>query len=192
MNSLINIIATINDVKPPVESSSSNFWWWVAALSFIPEAILLAWAGYAFIKRRKQKQLDAARLAAAALLPPYEQALSGLEDAHKLIGPKKEKELSISLSDVIRRYLEREYVLPAPERTTEEFLRDVNTKNLFSGNALPLLTEFLRLCDLAKFAKHAFSEQEQHSLFQKAKDFLELAHQQKHPIHTKASVEKKS
>lgn len=107
----------------------------------------------------------------------YQRAMIGVMSARKFMLPGKDKELASQLSDAIRSYLERAYQLPAPEKTTEEFLHKLQEGTLFSGVELETLKEFLIRCDMAKFAKERMSAQEQENLCQLAKRFLELAHQ---------------
>ena len=60
----------------------------------------------------------------------------------------------IELSSIIRRYLEGRFGLRAPERTTEEFIREAVTSRLLSSDHQMLTSEFLEQCDLVKFARH--------------------------------------
>ena len=60
----------------------------------------------------------------------------------------------IELSSIIRRYLENRFGLRAPERTTEEFIREAATSRLLSSDHQMLTSEFLEQCDLVKFARH--------------------------------------
>lgn len=56
------------------------------------------------------------------------------------------------MSDLARRYVENRYAIRAPERTTEEFLREAQDNPALSGHS-GLLKSFLRHCDLVKFAR---------------------------------------
>jgi hypothetical protein len=59
----------------------------------------------------------------------------------------------IAVSDALRAYLEERFQLRAPERTTEEFLQDLQTTPLLTVEQKLGLTEFLQRCDLVKFAR---------------------------------------
>ncbi|HEY5915073.1 MAG TPA: hypothetical protein VJA21_31145, partial [Verrucomicrobiae bacterium] len=48
----------------------------------------------------------------------------------------------------------------APERTTEEFLRELKHTNLLTPDQKRSLGEFLEKCDLVKFAKYEPAESE--------------------------------
>ncbi len=58
------------------------------------------------------------------------------------------------LSDILRFYIEHRFALRAPERTTEEFLDELRNSNRLSTENRQALEDFLRQCDLVKFAKH--------------------------------------
>jgi hypothetical protein len=62
------------------------------------------------------------------------------------------REFYQGLSDLARRYVERRYAIRAPERTTEEFLREAQESPALSSHS-DLLRSFLRHCDLVKFAR---------------------------------------
>ena len=79
-----------------------------------------------------------------------ETALARLEVALPLAAAAFYQELS----DVIRRYLEQAWALPASERATAEFLRELERNNQALDPELrELLSTFLHESDLAKFAR---------------------------------------
>jgi len=57
------------------------------------------------------------------------------------------------VSDAVRVYLEERFQLRAPERTTEEFLRDLQKTSVLMAQQKASLAEFLEQCDLVKFAR---------------------------------------
>lgn len=59
-----------------------------------------------------------------------------------------------ALSSVVRRYLEDQLGLRAPERTTEEFIREAARSGLLAPASQELVRAFLEQCDLVKFARH--------------------------------------
>lgn len=59
----------------------------------------------------------------------------------------------VELSDIVRKYLESRFSLHAPDRTTEEFLREAAGTNLLSPEHQQLTRSFLEQCDLVKFAR---------------------------------------
>ena len=58
------------------------------------------------------------------------------------------------VTGVVRRYIERSTGVKAPEQTTEEFLREILDRDLFSDIEQRQLRQFLESADLVKFAGH--------------------------------------
>jgi hypothetical protein len=89
-------------------------------------------------------------------LAPHVVALNALRDllAKGWIESENSEPFYIELSSIVRRYLENRFGLRAPERTTEEFIRETVTSRLLSSDHQMLTSEFLEQCDLVKFAKH--------------------------------------
>ena len=54
---------------------------------------------------------------------------------------------------IVRVYLEGRFNLHAPDRTTEEFLFELQSSNRLVNDHKELLREFLGECDMVKFAK---------------------------------------
>ena len=63
-------------------------------------------------------------------------------------------------SDAVRVYLEESFNLRAPERTTEEFLYELQVSNQLADNVKTSLGEFLSRCDLVKFARYEPTQME--------------------------------
>ena len=70
------------------------------------------------------------------------------------------KPFCILVSDTIRSYLEERFDFRAPERTTEEFLHELQDTDLLSPEQKESLGRFLESCDLVKFAKYEPGEPE--------------------------------
>ena len=64
------------------------------------------------------------------------------------------------VSDTVRYYLEERFEIRAPERTTEEFLRELRSTDRLLKDQKESLGEFLASCDLVKFAKYEPGETE--------------------------------
>ncbi len=90
-------------------------------------------------------------------VPPHETALNALADlrATGWIEALRIEPFYIALSGIVRRYLEGRFGLRAPERTTEEFIRDALSSKKLSDAHQNLVAGFLEQCDLVKFARHA-------------------------------------
>ncbi|MDD5138911.1 MAG: hypothetical protein PHY43_01470 [Verrucomicrobiales bacterium] len=140
----------IRDIKPPIEIP--NGWAWVPAALAI---IVLAVAAF-FLWRWWQKR----RLQAAFVppVPAHVRAKQKLEEALALIA--QPKPFVIAVSDTARTYLEERFNFHAPERTTEEFLRELSGTDLLATEQKESLGDFLESCDLVKFAKYEPRETE--------------------------------
>lgn len=94
------------------------------------------------------------------------RAFRKLEQALALIGDPKA--FSTAVSDTIRVYLEERFDFHAPDRTTEEFLYELQNTNLLAPEQKQSLAEFLSNCDLIKFAKYEPTETELRALHSSA------------------------
>ncbi len=153
----------LRDIKPPVEIPSGWAWvWWaVAVLAFI----LLAWWAWRYWQRKK------AILPVVPVTPPHVRARQKLEQALALLG--QPREFCILVSDAIRWYLEERFQFRAPERTTEEFLHELQATSLLSTSQKSSLGDFLARCDLVKFARYEPSEAELRDLLASALRLIE-------------------
>jgi len=138
--------------------------WLIPAIAGL--VLLLALAAFAVWRWTRRRR-------PARTLQPFEIALQRLEELRPLMHPASVREFSISISDVVRRYIEEAFKVIATQRTTEEFLRDLLASAHPSlAPHRQLLAEFLNRCDLAKFAGVSFSQQDLESLHQSARSFV--------------------
>jgi len=89
------------------------------------------------------------------LLPPYVVALNQL-DKIKQAKPWQQgrsKEYHTDLTDVIREYIERVFLIKSMEMTSEEILDQLNILRKEEKSAYIGLKQILQLADLVKFAK---------------------------------------
>src|SRR5438552_13719053 len=141
-NSLV--AADIRDIKAPVEIPSGWLWLWCVLGGLgIALASYVAWR-YWQKHRTKPKTEE-------LIIPPHVRARRKLEQALALI--YEPRPFCISVSDTLRAYLEEAFSLRAPERTTEEFLDELQSSALLSFSQKQLLGDFLMRCDLVKFAR---------------------------------------
>lgn len=105
---------------------------------------------------------------------PKERALLSLYELEKQSFPDKGmiEEFYISLSRIVRFYIEDQYKIDAPEFTTEEFLEEVKEHPEFKVETQELLKNFLISSDLVKFAHIASSSKECNNALQSAKIFI--------------------
>ena len=145
---------TFHEVKPPIEIP--NFWLWIiwgAAILVLCAAAWLIWRYW----RKK-----AGAVPAAPPIPPHVRARHALEAALALLSDPKA--FSIAVSGAMRGYLEERFNFHAPERTTEEFLYELQGTNLLTTEQKLSLGEFLANCDLIKFARYEPAETELRAL----------------------------
>lgn len=89
-------------------------------------------------------------------LSPHEWALLELTslERSRLIEERAFEPFYVRLSAVVRGYVERRFGLMAPERTTDEFLREAQGSRLLRDDHRELLATFLRAADMVKFARY--------------------------------------
>ena len=153
----------IRDIKPPVEIPNGWEWlWWVlAALTIIAMAF--------FVWRWWQKRKASAPTPTP--VPAHVRAKQKLEESLAFIA--QPKAFCILVSDTIRTYLEERFDFRAPERTTEEFLRELSGTDLLAKEQKESLGTFLASCDLVKFAKYEPGENELRELHRSAVKLVE-------------------
>lgn len=111
----------------------------------------------------------------AAIRSAYDIARSELDAL--LAGPRPTGDridpFFVELSGIVRRYLEARFALRSPELTTERFLDLVSASPDLSDEHQALLRDFLRQCDLVKFAHVIPSEASIEEAIQTAVRFIE-------------------
>jgi len=166
-NAISNISAAgtnnLRDIKPPVEIPSGWIWLW-GSLGVLVAALLIVLVWRYWQKRRAQ-------VAAVPLVPAHIRAKQKLQEALALLG--QPREFCILVSDTIRWYLEERFEFRAPERTTEEFLYELQSTELLTRDQKESLGEFLKRCDLVKFAKYEPGEPELRDLHAAALRLIE-------------------
>jgi hypothetical protein len=151
----------IRDIRGPKHIPSP--WLWPLWLAGGAALAALLDAGWHWNRRRTL---------AAALLP-YELALAKLEAARALMQPENAREFSITVSEIVRQYIEVRFEVWAARRTTEEFLHDlIDPSDVSLAHHRDLLADFLRHCDLAKFARWILSIEEMEIMLQSAHNFV--------------------
>jgi hypothetical protein len=131
-------------LKPLIEIPNGWLWFFgiVGALALLALA-WLAWRGW----RKK-----AGAVPVVPPVPPHIRARRRLDQALALLS--EPKPFSIAVSDALRDYLEERFDFHAPERTTEEFLGELQSTNLLTSEQKSSLAQFLEGCDLIKFARY--------------------------------------
>ncbi len=162
-NNAIAVADDIRDIKPPIEISDGLAWlWWMLLAVTLLAAAFLIWK---FFKNRKTN------IVLPPPIPAHIRAKQKLEQALALI--TQPKPFVIAVSDTARAYLEERFDFRAPERTTEEFLRELGGTKLLLPEQKESLGGFLASCDLVKFAKYEPGENELRELHSSALRLVE-------------------
>ncbi len=140
--------ADILDIKPPLSLPISKVWKLI--ISFLPLLFFATLAWYYYYKRPKLSDI---MIDSGPPKQPHEIAFERLEklQALNLISEGRFKEYYILLSDIMRRYIEGRYSVPAVERTTWELFHELrNVEKKYCSPIKDLLDD----SDLVKFAKY--------------------------------------
>ncbi len=161
----------LRDVKPPIDIPYDYF----LLFSVISSIILigaLVYLGYRLYLKRKEtgyfiKAPEPPR-------PAHEVALESLEELLKkdLLSDGLIKEFYSDISEIIRRYIEGRYFIPALEETSREILIELNGQDI-SEEMLLKAKESLELSDLVKFAKYMPSDDENQNVVSWTREFVE-------------------
>jgi hypothetical protein len=156
------IAEEFHDIAPPVDYSLISPWL-TFAIAFVALS-LLGFVIWWFARRRKLP------------LPPKlprEIAFEELERIRHEIERVSAYEFSIRVSDILRRYVTRQYGLPATRQTSIEFLTALAKASPFSADEKSLLEDFLNRCDLIKFARYEATSADSQLLLDEAIRFVE-------------------
>ena len=106
--------------------------------------------------------------------PAHEIALEAIEALMKkdLIAEGLIKEFYIEISEIIRRYIEGRFFIPALEETSSEILRELKNQDIDEEIQIHA-KEFLELSDLVKFAKYKPVDEENQNIISLSKEFIE-------------------
>ena len=166
----------IEDIEGVVEMPQKASLWWVWLLII---AFIAALAGGWIVLRRKR----VAKLI-RIFKPAHEIAYERLKALVKenLVEAGKIREFYERISSILRHYIEHRFDLRAPERTTEEFLSELQYTDVLSASDKESLEEFLTHCDLVKFAKHSPTTEQIQQTFNLVKEFIEKTKSDEHRI----------
>jgi hypothetical protein len=153
----------LRDIRGPVPLPPELLWLWIAMGAALGGLLAtLIWNKWF----RHQAQTPP-----VPVVPPHQRAKHRLADALTLLS--QPKPFCIAVSDALRLYLEERFKLHAPDRTTEEFLIELQRANQLNDSQKEFLADFLSRCDVVKFARHEPSEAELRSLHSAALTLVE-------------------
>ncbi len=141
------------DIKPALEVERPPFDLLKLLYWLIP--ILLVAGGIWYFLRRKKKKEEAEEQ-----LPPYEEAINALRelDGAELLKQDRSKEYYSGLTEIVKRYLDREVDDSALESTSDELITRLHMHKdaghfEFDTETIRKLDAVLKRADLVKFAK---------------------------------------
>ncbi len=141
---------------------------WPAAVVIVAGLAIALLAVVVTRRRRQSAQQE-------PVIAPGDWARTQLDELERrrLVEQGHVHEFYSRLSDIVRQYLERRFDLMAPERTTEEFLREARSGGVLADDHKQLLADFLRAADMVKFALHEPSATESGLALTAARGFVE-------------------
>jgi len=159
-------LSELRDVAPPEELPPAPSWRLPIYETLAALVVLgLLLGGWRLFRRRHRP----------IALPPDRWALGQLERLQGIpLGTDREVEqFHTLLSDVIRRFLELRFQLPAQEQTTAEFLEEMRRSSQLTAEQQALLRDLMERWDLVKFARAHPSAEECQVTAIMARDFVE-------------------
>lgn len=169
----LEVTTRLADASADVEAPAPPFppgveWWpWLAGGGAVIAAALALW----WWRRRRPRPT---RLVETPPLPHVKalRALSRLRQARR-VTPAEIDSFYVEVSQVLRVYLEERFGLHAPERTTEEFLIEVQASPALDPGQRRELQGFLSQCDLVKFARVVPAAEVHELVLAQAENFVE-------------------
>ncbi len=158
----------LEDIEDVVALPKAELPWWIWALAGLVTAAVV-FAGWLLLRRKRTRAL------VRIFQPAHELAYARLRAlvAEQLVEQGRTKEFYERISGILRYYIEDRFDLHAPERTTEEFLAELQYAQVLTAPDKQALQEFLTHCDLVKFAKHDPTTEQIQRTFDLVKDFIE-------------------
>jgi BatD DUF11 like domain len=134
----------INDIKKPIDFP--NF------LPLVIIAILVGLGILAFIGYRLAKRLRRIREMIKPLPPPWEEALAAINriPVQDWLTNNLIKRYYYTISEILKRYLERRFLFPAVEQTTTELIRNMKQNKIPERDGFG---NFFTSSDMVKYAK---------------------------------------
>lgn len=149
----VDTTQAIKDVKDIYEVEYKKpFPWWIVFL--ILGIIALGLLIY-FIIRRRKRRVTVEEVEEIQLMSAYDEAMTKLNKIKEERSWTKvnAKIFYTDLTDIIRRYLERQFQIEAEEMVSSEIM-DALRKQSFNDESKNLLSPVLRTSDYVKFAKY--------------------------------------
>ena len=120
------------------------------------------------LKRKKEAEVTVSRTA-------HEEALEALEALMRknLLEGGLAREFCFEISEILRRYMQARFLIPAIDLTTDEILPRVEDDGIIEEGLKPLVRELLTNTDMVKFAKHRPTRDELNKIIEDTRAFIE-------------------
>lgn len=152
----VDTTKAIYDIKQPILVKYTWVDWLKdnGTVVSVTAIIVLAIIGLIVYLKTRPKKVVAAPVEVKVIIPAHQLALTALNTLRdkKLWQQGQVKEYYIELSDIIREYLEKKYLIKASEQTTDEIFAAIKYMEISQVNR-NILRQLLILSDLVKFAK---------------------------------------
>ncbi len=159
-------LSELRDIVPPERlPTPASPWRWLVVLPVVFIAVGLVLVGLELRRRFGSR---------ATKLTPQELALAELNQIEAAGAPALAalEPFFTHLADVLRRYCEARWRVPAPRQTTPEFLEQLQHLPELSHEQREMLRKLFRHADLAKFARAELSAEECRQSLQLARTFV--------------------
>ncbi|OGL39702.1 MAG: hypothetical protein A3C43_05305 [Candidatus Schekmanbacteria bacterium RIFCSPHIGHO2_02_FULL_38_11] len=173
----------IIDIKP-LEKIERDYRKILLIAAIIIILICLVLLGYFYFKNRKKKT------EAQIFIPPHEIAfreLTQLKEKRFLENGEYQK-FYFAFSEIFRRYLEKRFLFPATERTSEEIIPLIQKTGIFPESHFLIGRDFLLTTDLVKFAKHFPLKEETERIEEDFLKFIEGTKEEGEALNSKSQI----
>jgi LPS O-antigen subunit length determinant protein (WzzB/FepE family) len=153
----------IFDIKDNIPIEQTD-WTLIIAISLVVIILLIILAVYIAHKKSKKKYVQP--------LTPTQKAIRELNKLNLTIETSEDEEYSVNISSILRTFIEKEFNLPAPEKTTDEFFELASQHPVLKNQRAKELKNFLYLCDQVKFARHTLTLNSKQELHHAAMNFV--------------------
>ncbi len=159
-------LANLEPMVPPKTIDDPMRWWWFAAALLLVVAV-----GAIFLNRRR-------RVHNVMAYQPTAEEIAHLQLesllAEDLPSRGMFKDFYLRLTGIVRIYIEGVTGLRAPEQTTEEFLQEMRSQQVFAAVQSQRLKDFLEAADLVKYAGQQPDSTEVETSIVRAKEFIDM------------------
>ncbi|MBQ2508175.1 MAG: hypothetical protein II532_00205 [Bacteroidales bacterium] len=176
VNDVANVDTTKAEIKgiAPIMREPYTFWElfrWVLLLIVVAGLVWLVF----FIREKIKKREPIIVRPAAPPVPADREALDNLESLRvkSLWQSGKAKEYHTELTDIVRRYIRRQYDIETAEMTSDQTLEAFHDNKVCDEENYSLLRQILRTADMVKFAKAEPQPYEHDQAMKNAVQFVE-------------------